>query len=63
MADEGKLGLRIYAMVSHSMVVTKTELTSSFIAEIQPHIAVMEWRKSMMPKVSSFGPDDLGAKR
>ena len=63
MADEGKLGLRIYAMVSPSMVATKTKLTSSFIAEIQPHIAVVKWKKSMMPKVSSSGQDDLGAKR
>jgi hypothetical protein len=38
MADEGKLGLRIYAMVSPSVLIM-TMLMLSFIAEIQHHIA------------------------
>jgi len=62
MADEGKLGLRIYAMVSTSVLVM-TLLMLSFIVETQPHIAVTKWRKSMMPKVGSFAQDDLGAKK
>jgi hypothetical protein len=39
MADEGKLGLRIYAMVSPLLLVM-TRLITSFIVEIQPHTAV-----------------------
>jgi len=38
MADEGKLGLRIYAMVS-TLVLVVTMLMLSFIVETQPHIA------------------------
>jgi hypothetical protein len=52
MADEGKLGLRIYAMVSPLLLVM-TRLIFSYIAETQPRIAATKWKRFMMPKVSS----------
>jgi hypothetical protein len=62
MADEGKLGLRIYAMVGPLLLVM-TRLIVSFIVEIQPRIAVTRSRRFMMPKVSCVNADGSGAKK